>query len=90
MDKKIIEETPKFTVECNLFGGMRRSGKSNVISVKVEPGSNYKELLIKYLRYSPHHLKYFTIVMDGAPVRDFSEKLKDNSKLTILLPVGRG
>jgi len=90
MAKKKIEDTNKYTVECKLFGGMCRSGKNNVLSVKVEPGSNYKDLLIKYLRYSPHHLKYFTIVMDGETVKDFSEKLKDNSKLTILLPVGGG
>lgn len=90
MAKKKTEEAAKFTVECKLFGGMRGSGRSNVLTVKVEPGSNYKDLLIKYLRYSPHNLKYFTIMSGSEAVKDLSDKIKDNSKLTILLPAGRG
>lgn len=60
------------------------------MNVKVGQGSSYKDLLIKYLRYPPHDLKYFTVISDGKTVNDLSEKLKDNSKLTILLPAGRG
>jgi len=84
----LTEEIIKYTVECKLFGGMCRSGKSNIISVKIDPDSNYKDLLIKYLRYSPHNLKYFTIINDGNLVNDFSEKIKDGSKLTVMLPDG--
>jgi molybdopterin converting factor small subunit len=77
-------------VECELFGALNSRYKKNKFLLTVLKGTTYQELLLKYLKFSPKYLKYFSIVVDSNKVVALTQKITKDQKVYIFLPLSGG
>ena len=80
----------KYTIECELFGALKRDSKKNNFSIQIPAGATYLELLTKRLKFKKEHLKFFTVIAGGRTVENFSDAIRDKSKIKILMTIGGG
>jgi hypothetical protein len=78
----------KYTIECELFGALKREKKNNKFPVEINAGSTFEQLLVKQLKFAKNHIKFFTVLSDGLTVDELSDKIPDEAKVKILMPVG--
>ena len=79
-----------YTIECEIFGALQRKDKKNKFSLKIKEGTTYEQLLTKSLKFSPEHLRLFTVISNSKSIGDFSEKIPNKSNIKVLMTIGGG
>jgi len=80
----------KYTIECEIFGALQRKNKKNKFSLNFKEGTTYEQLLTKFLKFSPEHLRHFTIISNCKSVGNFSEKIPNKANIKVLMTIGGG
>jgi len=79
-----------YTIECEIFGALQRKDKKNKFSLKIKEGTTYEQLLTKSLKFSPEHLRLFTVISNSKSVNDFSKKIPNHANIKVLMAIGGG
>ena len=80
----------KFTIECEVFGALQKKIKKNEFSLKIKEGTTYEQLLTKSLKFSPEHLRHFTVISNSKSIGDLSEKNPNKARIKVFMTIGGG
>lgn len=79
----------KIKISYELFGGLKTNLPSQQGTIEIDNNVTIEKFINEIAGIEKRYFKYLDVTVDGKHL-PFEKKLKNNSKIRILLPIGGG